>query len=48
MQVFIVGAGPAGCAAGTRAAELGADVKIYEEQEIMGEPVACSSVVSRK
>ena len=48
MQTTIVGAGPAGCAAGARAAELGERVRIYEEHKVIGEPVACSSVVSRK
>ena len=48
MRVSIVGAGPAGCAAGARAAELGARVRIYEEHEKIGEPVACSAIVSRR
>ncbi|VVC03281.1 Digeranylgeranylglycerophospholipid reductase [Candidatus Burarchaeum australiense] len=43
-----MGAGPAGCAAGARAAELGSRVRIYEEHKVVGEPVACSSIVSRK
>ena len=48
MDVNVVGAGPAGCAAGARAAGLGARVKIYEEHGKIGEPVACSAIVSRK
>jgi digeranylgeranylglycerophospholipid reductase len=48
MRVSVVGAGPAGCAAGARAAELGAPVHIYEEHKKIGEPVACSAIVSRK
>ncbi|MDO8340100.1 MAG: NAD(P)/FAD-dependent oxidoreductase [Candidatus Burarchaeum sp.] len=48
MRVSVVGAGPAGCAAGARAAELGGRVCIYEEHEKIGEPVACSAIVSRK
>ena len=48
MRISIVGAGPAGWAAGTRAAELGERAKIYEEHEVIGEPVACSGIVSVK
>ena len=48
MRVSVVGAGPAGCSAAAQSAELGARVCIYEEHDRIGEPVACSSIVSRK
>ncbi len=48
MDVSIVGAGPAGCAAGAKAAGLGAKVTIYEEHRVVGRPVQCSGIVSKR
>jgi len=48
MDVSVVGAGPAGCAAGARAAGLGAKVTIYEEHKVVGRPVQCSGIVSKR
>jgi len=48
MEVSVVGAGPAGCATGAKAAEIGGRVRIYEEHKVFGEPVACSGIISRK
>jgi geranylgeranyl reductase family protein len=47
-EINVVGAGPSGCAAGARAAELGAKVTIYEEHKVVGEPVQCSGIISKR
>jgi len=47
-KIAVVGAGPAGCSAGAQAAGLGADVVIYEEHAVIGRPMQCSGVVSKK
>lgn len=47
-EINVVGAGPSGCAAAAKAAELGSRVTIYEEHRVVGEPVQCSGIISKR
>lgn len=44
-DVVIIGAGPAGLAAGTRLASRGRDTIVLEEHEVIGRPVHCTGVL---
>jgi digeranylgeranylglycerophospholipid reductase len=45
-DLVVVGAGPAGSAAGKILAERGLDVIILEEHDVVGEPIHCSGIIS--
>jgi len=47
-DVLVVGGGPAGLAAGAAAAEMGARVKVLEEDREVGEPDHCAGLVSSR
>ncbi|HRU80987.1 MAG TPA: FAD-dependent oxidoreductase, partial [Candidatus Methanomethylicus sp.] len=47
-DVLVVGGGPAGLLAGAAAAEMGARVKVLEEDGEVGEPDHCAGVVSSR
>ncbi len=47
MRIAIVGAGPSGSYAGFLLAKAGNDVTIYEDHEKIGEPVACTGIVTK-
>jgi len=47
MQIAIVGGGPSGCYAGFLLAKAGHDVTICEDHEKIGEPVACTGIVTK-
>jgi digeranylgeranylglycerophospholipid reductase len=45
-DVAIVGGGPAGLLTALRCAEAGLDVHLFEEHDVVGEPMHCTGVVS--
>ena len=47
MRISIVGAGPSGSYAGFLLAKAGHDVTIYEDHDKIGEPVACTGIVTK-
>ncbi len=47
MRISIVGAGPSGSYAGMLLAKAGYDVTIYEDHDKIGEPVACTGIVTK-
>ncbi len=47
MRISIVGAGPSGSYAGYLLAKAGHDVTIYEDHDRIGEPVACTGIVTK-
>ncbi len=47
MRVHIVGAGPSGSYAGMLLAKAGHDVTIYDDHKKIGEPVACTGIVTK-
>lgn len=47
MRIAIVGAGPSGSYTGMLLAGAGHDVTIYEDHEKIGEPVACTGIVTK-
>ena len=47
-DMLVVGGGLAGTMAGKRAAELGADVKILEQNPVIGVPVRCAEGISKR
>ncbi len=47
MRISIIGAGPSGSYAGFLLARAGFDVTIYEDHDKIGEPVACTGIVTK-
>lgn len=47
MQIAIVGAGPSGSYAGFLLAKAGHDVTVYEDHDKIGEPIACTGIVTK-
>lgn len=47
MRIRIIGAGPSGSYAGFLLAKAGYDVTIYEDHNNIGEPVACTGIVTK-
>lgn len=46
MRISIIGAGPAGCYTAYLLAKAGAEVSVYEEHPIIGEPLHCAGIVT--
>ncbi|MEM4254084.1 MAG: NAD(P)/FAD-dependent oxidoreductase [Candidatus Woesearchaeota archaeon] len=47
MRIAIVGAGPSGSYAGFLLAKAGHDVTIFEDHDKIGEPIACTGIVTK-
>ncbi len=47
MRISIIGAGPSGSYAGFLLAKAGHDVTIYEDHDKIGEPIACTGIVTK-
>ena len=46
-KVLVVGAGPAGCQTAKNLSEAGYKVELFEEHETIGQPIACTGIVTR-
>jgi len=44
----IIGSGPAGSACAMKLGKAGFKVKVYEEHNIIGKPIACTGIVTQK